>query len=212
MQKQCSICQISKDVSLFFKKSNGYQSRCKICSKNYAKEYNKKNAAKIAEVGALYRLKHHDEITAWQKQNYLNNKDLILNKNKEYLTKNYKKIRTKQKEYVTKNKELLAQKNKEYQQQNPEVKRRSESKRRAFKNKLTGSLSKNIVSKLKVLQNNLCIVCKKKLIKYHIDHIIPLAKGGDNNDYNIQLLCPSCNCQKHAKHPIEFMQEKGYLL
>jgi hypothetical protein len=29
---------------------------------------------------------------------------------------------------------------------------------------------------------------------------------------NVQLLCPPCNLKKHAKDPIQFMQERGFLL
>lgn len=45
-----------------------------------------------------------------------------------------------------------------------------------------------------------------------MDHIVPLALGGSNTDGNIQLLRATCNQQKHAKHPVVFMQERGFLL
>lgn len=41
---------------------------------------------------------------------------------------------------------------------------------------------------------------------------MPLALGGANEDWNIQLLRQRCNNQKKAKHPVDFMQSKGYLL
>jgi len=41
---------------------------------------------------------------------------------------------------------------------------------------------------------------------------MPLALGGANADDNIQLLRSTCNQQKHAKHPVDFMQQKGFLL
>jgi len=69
------------------------------------------------------------------------------------------------------------------------------------------------IKKLKLLQNNKCIYCKKNIEKdYHADHIMPLYLGGDNNIDNIQILCPTCNLRKNKKHPIDFAQERGMLL
>ena len=33
----------------------------------------------------------------------------------------------------------------------------------------------------------------------HIDHILPLSRGGENVDDNAQLLCPYCNLSKGSK-------------
>lgn len=38
------------------------------------------------------------------------------------------------------------------------------------------------------------------------------SADGSNTDDNIQLLCKTCNLSKGAKHPIDFMQSKGFLL
>ena len=47
---------------------------------------------------------------------------------------------------------------------------------------------------------------------YHLDHINPLALGGSKTDEKIQLLRATCNLQKNAKHPVDFMQSRGFLL
>lgn len=38
----------------------------------------------------------------------------------------------------------------------------------------------------------------------HIDHIIPLAKGGADSVANLCVACPTCNLTKSAKMPVEF--------
>lgn len=49
-----------------------------------------------------------------------------------------------------------------------------------------------------------------RLVRF--DHIMPMDLGGSNDASNLQLLCQSCNSSKHAKHPVDFMQERGFLL
>ncbi|MFZ1365737.1 MAG: HNH endonuclease signature motif containing protein, partial [Brachymonas denitrificans] len=63
------------------------------------------------------------------------------------------------------------------------------------------------------LQRGKCACCRTSIKRcYHVDHIEPLARGGSNDRTNLQLLCPTCNTRKSAKHPIEFMQSRGLLL
>jgi len=67
---------------------------------------------------------------------------------------------------------------------------------------------------IKEAQRNRCAICHKPLRKgrYHIDHIMPLARGGSLDSRNLQITCAPCNLRKGAKDPIKFMQELGYLL
>lgn len=96
----------------------------------------------------------------------------------------------------------------------PEYSRIKNHNRRARKRDAGGKLSADLAEKLFKLQRGKCACGCKQLLgdNYHRDHIMPLALGGTNTDDNIQLLRASCNLQKHAKHPVEFMQSKGFLL
>ena len=39
-------------------------------------------------------------------------------------------------------------------------------------------------------------MCKLRSDTYEIDHIVPLASGGTNDDSNLQLLCVDCHKEK----------------
>lgn len=96
---------------------------------------------------------------------------------------------------------------------NPERRRILFQNRRARIKEVGGKLSKNLAQKLYTLQKGKCACCGLPLgRKFHMDHIMPLALGGANEDFNIQLLTGRCNSQKRAKHPADFMRQRGFLI
>jgi 5-methylcytosine-specific restriction endonuclease McrA len=78
-------------------------------------------------------------------------------------------------------------------------------RRRARYRGAEGSYTRADVLGLYAEQNGLCPYCSVSLEDtYHVDHIMPLARGGTNYRSNIQLTCAPCNLRKHAKDPVEF--------
>lgn len=111
------------------------------------------------------------------------------------------------------NPEQVKERSSSWRRANPEARRISAQNRRARKLVAGGVLSKGLSAKLFALQKGKCPCCKQPLGNdYHLDHIMPLALGGSNSDDNMQLLRQRCNLQKRAKHPIDFMQQRGNLL
>jgi 5-methylcytosine-specific restriction endonuclease McrA len=71
-----------------------------------------------------------------------------------------------------------------------------------------GKFTADDITRLYEQQQGECVYCSVGLSSgYHIDHIIPIAKGGTNYPDNIQLLCPKCNLKKNAKMPDVFLAE-----
>jgi 5-methylcytosine-specific restriction endonuclease McrA len=97
-----------------------------------------------------------------------------------------------------------------YRKRFPE-KVREFAKRR--KGRSLGSLPRGTVKRIGELQRWKCTACGTSLKSgYHVDHVLSLMAGGEHKPSNLQLLCPTCNVKKWAKHPIDFMQERGFLL
>ena len=103
--------------------------------------------------------------------------------------------------------------NAKWRADNSESRRIHKQNRRARKMENGGKLSPGLAAKLFKLQRGKCACCHVSIADgSHLDHVIPLALEGPNEDRNMQLLCGPCNLSKHAKHPIDFMQQRGFLL
>jgi 5-methylcytosine-specific restriction endonuclease McrA len=95
---------------------------------------------------------------------------------------------------------------------NPEANRAGIAKRRKLIADSPDHYTGDDVREVMRLQRYSCASCATSVReKYHVDHHIPIKLGGDNSRSNIQILCPTCNLTKNAKHPVDFMQSRGFL-
>jgi 5-methylcytosine-specific restriction endonuclease McrA len=92
---------------------------------------------------------------------------------------------------------------------NPVRRRISRATRRAKKYG-AGSDPKGVREEVhRQLRNPICRLCGKKLKRmggrfvYHVDHILPISRGGDHKPLNVQVTCPTCNLRKNDKGPGE---------
>lgn len=85
--------------------------------------------------------------------------------------------------------------------------------RRARQKGNGGSHTSEDIRGIFVAQRGKCACCQTKLgSRYHVDHIVAIAKGGANGKRNLQILCAPCNQSKSARDPIDFMRMQGRLL
>ncbi len=96
---------------------------------------------------------------------------------------------------------------------NPAKFRAYAAARRARKRKAEGTYTEMDVERISRLQKCRCAICRTSLKRgYHIDHIVPLIRGGTNWPSNIQMLCQRCNQRKSGRDQMEFMRDAGWLL
>ena len=128
---------------------------------------------------------------------------VIIIKQTEFEKKLSRKITIKK--YYESNKETIREKNNLWRLSVPGRSRLYCAKRRFLKT-LNGSFRITVkdINRLLSRQRHECFWCGIKLNEYHIDHVIPLAKGGRHSIGNIVCACKKCNHSKLAKLPIEF--------
>lgn len=88
----------------------------------------------------------------------------------------------------------------------PAYVRASGQKRRARKAGVIGQhTAADIHAKLEA-QEGRCFYCDQSIDPhYHVEHMVPLSRGGSNAAENICLACPTCNMRKGRKTASEFM-------
>jgi 5-methylcytosine-specific restriction endonuclease McrA len=71
--------------------------------------------------------------------------------------------------------------------------------RRAHKQGSEGSYTQKDIQQIFAQQQGTCAYCHQQLTEYHIDHVVPLSRGGTNWPDNLALACSACNLSKGAK-------------
>lgn len=172
--------------------------------------YHANKEARKAQVAA-YRAANPEKCNALREKWKADNLEKWVAFHKEYRENNREKLRQDCREWRRKNRARADAKIAEWHAANPEARRLKRQNRRARKLENGGKLSRGLVKKLQESQKWLCVGCKCDLKQsgYHLDHRVPLARGGAHADENMQLLCPHCNCTKGARDPEEWEREKG---
>jgi len=184
----------------------------------YDVEYSKKNKNKKAEYyqknreKRLQQNKENREEKAIYNKNYgIKNKLKISIQKKKYHQDNIKKrIEYNKKLYLLKREEKLEyQKKYQRTEKGRAVSANTRHKRRATIE--NGSATTDYIIKLR--KQKYCYWCGEKIHKgnLHIDHYIPLSKGGEHSNENLVASCSKCNLSKHTRNPEEFAIEKGKL-
>jgi 5-methylcytosine-specific restriction endonuclease McrA len=211
--KFCIQCHQSKFKSEFYKKA----SRCIPCvlinraeyRKNHAEEIRlskkqsyQNNLAKNKAKSAAYYLVNQEKKKARQSEYRNADKERNKRQKAEYYLRHKEYVKSKRVKWYNANKDKVREWYKVYNQtpKGRAVIVQGRAKRRAL---LKGCEAIDCTALITEWRSKIvkCYLCGKTLAgnKCHIDHIIPLSKGGKHEPKNIAPTCPFCNMSKGSK-------------
>ena len=203
--KTCKKCGEWKGFGEFYKDKRN-KDECREKCKKCIKQYQKKNAERLKK----YRQENAEQFKEYERQYYQENIERIKGRKKQHYQENAERLKETCKQYQQKNPERYKEYRKQYLQteRGRESFYRSNLKRKSYKHKVnfTPHERKVILDR----DNWKCCNCGIKVHdrstgdwntpdKAHIDHIIPLSKGGNSEPSNLQTLCRTCNLSKNNK-------------
>ena len=185
--KTCTKCLVEQPYDCFHKGhsyKDGHRSVCKSCTaKKHSETYVKKTPEYFEEKRRLRELEKAEIRSAM------------------------KALKDAQK---AERQKLAEERRKERRKQEKITFRKTPFARRAERNNAkhgtTGKLPANIVATLLVKQFCQCAYCNINILSNnHLDHKIPVSRGGTNTEDNVHLTCPGCNIRKGQMTHEEFL-------
>jgi 5-methylcytosine-specific restriction endonuclease McrA len=220
--KRCPKCGQTKPSNEFNKnrsRKDGLADRCKTCRNEYrqtnverlneyAREYYARNPERINARQREYNSTHKDRIAARKRDYYFSNKERI----KEYRSANADRMREQSRIYRVVNADRIRERKRTYRQsEHGKAGHRAESHKRRSRIVAAGGMhTANDIGSIRRAQTDkrgrlICWWCSRPIHgNYHIDHRIPLTRGGSNDPGNLVISCPTCNLRKHDKLPQEW--------
>jgi 5-methylcytosine-specific restriction endonuclease McrA len=198
---------------------------CVDCTKVILKKWRDSNKEQLKESYAEWASNNKEKrcstMNAWREAN----KEHVLNYRKSWYEKNKDKQSASHKIWYIKNRERaiglnkiwkennkahLAVSKKKWSYENPEKNRIYRHTRRARMRNSEGTHTAQDIKDMHKAQGGCCIYCGVDVGEdYHVDHIVPLVKGGSNGKENLQITCPTCNLKKGQKDHAEFLSLNG---
>lgn len=72
-----------------------------------------------------------------------------------------------------------------------------------------GAITKTDIEDILANSLGICVWCNAKLLsgKWHVDHVVPICKGGTNNLGNLAAACQKCNARKNLNSVVMFLAD-----
>lgn len=165
------------------------------------------------EYNHKWYLEHREEKREYDAARYNSNRDREIARAKAYNKSHAAAVEQKRKQYIDRNRERIRGRRAKYRQQHrdgialyqhkwsEEHKDKCSKYREQRRARVRGALVEDFYrDEIYKRDGGKCHICSKKVSKnnWHLDHIIPLSRGGTHTRNNVAVSCPMCNLKKHT--------------
>lgn len=180
----------------------------------YQKQYREKNRDRLLKKHREYNCEKRDVLNEKSRQYYAKNRDQCSKKAKERYAENRDAVKAKVSRYAKENPDVRRRANKNYCRNHPDAVRIRKARQRAVKRKATVGDSASIAAWQKKWRSRSTVAChwcrkRVKTVDVHVDHIVPLSKGGAHAVENLCVSCARCNLKKHDTLPDAWNSKLG---
>lgn len=218
--KRCTKCGEFKPREAFNRRaasSDGLQYECKACRLDYNRAWIAANEDHYRQYQELYRAQHaertRERVRKWRNGNRVRVREYNKRWKKEHPERARETARRGTQAYRDRNRDLVREKDRDYKRkmrlEHPERTSAIRSKCRAKRLTSPGAHTAGDLRAIRTAQTDkqgrlICWACGKPINGTpHLDHWIPLAKGGRNDPGNLHYMHAKCNQTKSAKMPTE---------
>lgn len=183
---------------------DGCQTACRECRNKAAREH---------------RLANHDTVRERERAAFARNREGNLARIAAWGERNPDRIHAAKARYRETHRDACREYNREYARTHPDVAKRAKARFNARhpervrsyillrKARIRGAPVVERFTRAEIYErdNGRCHICGRKVPRsaYHIDHLVPVSRGGEHSRRNVAVACPSCNQHRNVNGPAQ---------
>lgn len=212
--KRCSVCKKEYPAtSEFFHKDSrrvdGLRSECKTCSLAKRKDYRIDKRERVNKTNRDYYQKNKVKINKKRREDYAQNPEPTLQRCRDYYANNKDKVNERNRDYWAKNTPKMTSQKRKYNEKNPLIRKLGVQRRRARRQALPNTFTKEQWEFAVEYWNGRCSYCGTNT-DLTIEHFIPLSDPNCPGTVakNILPVCYFCNYSKNAVDATKWLTRK----
>lgn len=193
--KKCSKCKTEKPLEEFHKRKaskDGYRHDCKECSKVTLKTWRKANPERDRERKRKWASENQEKLRESSRKWASENRDKVRESARKWRKAHLEERREYNRKWISENRERAREYCRKWASENPDKARAKDAKRRALKrDAMTGD-----PAKIEAYYTFCRWATWATGVVHHVDHIIPLSKGGEHHEDNLTVIPAEVNMRK----------------